>query len=82
MQRTVALVASMARTVLLSCGMALALNAVDCEGGGIRCVGTDRADLIKGSDDLDAIYGRDGGDTLKGRGEGDALLGQKGDDEL
>jgi Ca2+-binding RTX toxin-like protein len=82
MQRTVVLVASMALTVLLSCGMALALNAVDCEGGGIRCVGTDRADLIRGSDDLDAIYGRDGGDTLKGRGEGDALLGHKGDDEL
>lgn len=72
----------MALTVLLSCGMALALNAVDCEGGGIRCVGTDGADLIRGSDDLDAIYGRDGRDTLKGRGEGDALLGQKGDDEL
>jgi hypothetical protein len=82
MQRTVVLVASMALTVLLSCGMALALNAVGCGGGGIRCVGTDRADLIRGSDDLDAIYGRDGGDTLKGRGEGDALLGQKGDDEL
>ena len=72
----------MALTVLLSCGVALALNAVDCEGGGIRCVGTDGADLIRGSDDLDAIYGRDGRDTLKGRGEGDALLGQEGDDQL
>jgi peroxidase len=82
MRRTVILLASTALAVLLSCGAALALNAVSCEGGGIRCVGTDRADLIRGSDDLDAIYGRDGGDILKGRGEGDALLGHKGDDEL
>jgi len=47
-------------------------------GGAIRCVGTDRPDLMRGSDDLDAIYGRAGDDILKGRGEGDALLGHKG----
>jgi hypothetical protein len=82
MQRTVVLMASMAFAVLLSCGVALALNAVSCEGGGVRCVGTDRPDLVRGSDDLDAIYGRDGDDILKGRGEGDALLGHKGDDGL
>jgi Ca2+-binding RTX toxin-like protein len=82
MRRTVILLASMALAVMLSAGTALALNVVSCEGGGIRCAGTDRPDLIRGSDDLDAIYGRDGSDTLKGRGEGDALLGHKGDDEL
>jgi hypothetical protein len=82
MRRTVILLASTALAVLLSCGAALALNAASCEGGGIRCVGTDKPDLVRGSDDLDAIYGRDGGDILKGRGEGDALLGQKGGDEL
>ncbi len=82
MQRTVALMASMAFAVLPSCGVALALNAVSCVGGGVRCVGTDRPDLVRGSDDLDAIYGRDGNDILTGRGEGDALLGQKGDDEI
>ena len=82
MRKTVVLLALMAFAVLLSCGVALALNAVSCEGGGVRCVGTDRPDLVRGSDDLDAIYGRDGNDILKGRGEGDALLGQKGDDEL
>jgi hypothetical protein len=82
MRRRAILLASMALAVLLSCGVALALNAVSCDGGGVRCVGTDRPDLVRGSDDLDAIYGRDGDDILKGRGEGDALLGHKGDDEL
>ncbi len=35
----------------------------------MRCVGTDRPDLVRGSDALDAIYGRDGDDILKGREE-------------
>src|SRR4028119_1532512 len=82
MGRTALLLVSTALAIMLSAGVALALNAVDCEGGGIRCVGTDRPDLVRGSDDLDAIYGRDGGDILKGRGEGDALLGHKGDELL
>jgi Ca2+-binding RTX toxin-like protein len=72
----------MAFAVLLSCGVALALNAIACEGGGERCVGTDRPDLMKGTGDIDAIYGRDKGDTLKGFGDTDALLGQKGEDTL
>jgi Ca2+-binding RTX toxin-like protein len=82
MGRTALLLASTALAIMLSTGVALALNAVDCEGGGIRCVGTDRPDLVRGTDGLDAIYGRDGNDTLKGRGEGDALLGHKGADTL
>ena len=75
MRRTVFLLASTALAVLLSCGAALALNAVACEGGGKRCVGTDRPDLMKGTGGIDAIYGRDKGDTLKGFGGTDALLG-------
>src|SRR4028118_1898747 len=82
MRRTVVLVSSMAFAVLLSCGVALALNAIACEGGGERCVGTDRPDLMKGTGDIDAIYGRDKGDPLKGFGDTDALLGQKGEDTL
>jgi Ca2+-binding RTX toxin-like protein len=76
------LLATMVLAMLLSSGVALALNTINCEGSGIRCVGTDRPDLMKGTSDLDAIYGRDKGDTLKGFGEGDALLGQMGDDKL
>ncbi len=82
MRRTVLLVASTVFAVLLSCGVALALNAISCEGEGKRCVGTDRPDLMKGTGDVDAIYGRDKGDTLKGFGDTDALLGQKGEDTL
>ena len=78
MRRTAFLLASTALAVLLSCGAALALNAVACEGGGKRCVGTDRPDLMKGTGGIDAIYGRDKGDTLKGFGDTDALLGQRG----
>jgi len=80
--RTTAVTLILALAVTLSAGTALALNAIDCGGGGIRCTGTERPDLMRGSHDLDAIYGRDGNDTLKGRGEGDALLGQKGADTL
>jgi Ca2+-binding RTX toxin-like protein len=58
------------------------LNVVDCEGSGIKCVGTNRADLIKGTNGLDLIYARDKADTLKGFGKGDALLGQRGNDTI
>jgi hypothetical protein len=58
------------------------LNTINCEGSGIKCVGTDHADLMKGTAGLDAMYGRDKGDTLKGFGRIDALLGQKGNDTL
>jgi len=58
------------------------LNTINCEGSGIRCVGTDRADLMQGTAGIDAMYGRDKGDTLKGFGKGDALLGQNGEDTL
>ena len=78
MRRTIFLLASTALAVLLSCGAALASNAVACEGGGKRCVGTDGPDPMKGTGGIDAIYGRDKGDTLKGFGDTDALLGQRG----
>jgi hypothetical protein len=72
----------MAFALLLSCGVALALTFIACEGEGKRCVGTNRPDLMKGTGDIDAMYGRDKGDTLKGFGDTDALLGQKGEDTL
>jgi Ca2+-binding RTX toxin-like protein len=80
--RAILLMAAMAAELVLGSGIALALNVVDCEGSGIRCVGTNRADLMKGTNGLDAMYGRDKGDTLKGFGKGDALLGQRGNDTL
>jgi Ca2+-binding RTX toxin-like protein len=82
MRKSLLLVASTILTVLLSSGVALALNTINCEGSGIRCVGTNRPDLMKGTAGLDAMYGREKGDTLKGFGKEDALLGQEGDDTL
>lgn len=73
---------AMAAVLMMSGGVALALNTIGCEGSGIKCVGTNRPDLIRGTADLDAIYGRDKGDTIKGFGKGDALLGNKGSDRL
>lgn len=71
-----------ALAIMLSAGVALALNVVNCEGSGKTCVGTEGADLMKGTSSMDAMYARDKADTLKGFGEGDALLGQHGDDTL
>lgn len=82
MRRTVLLSASVALVVLLASGVAMALNTINCEGGGTRCVGTDKPDLMKGTSDLDLMYGRDKGDTLKGFVRSDALLGQEGGDTL
>ena len=81
-RRAILLMATMAAVLIAASGVALALNTINCEGSGIKCVGTDRPDLMKGTRGLDAMYGRDKGDTLKGFGEGDALLGQMGDDTL
>jgi Ca2+-binding RTX toxin-like protein len=81
-RRAILLTTTMVVALVLGSGVALALRTISCEGSGIKCVGTDRADLMKGARGLDAMYGRDKGDTLKGFGEGDALLGQKGDDRL
>jgi Ca2+-binding RTX toxin-like protein len=81
-RRAILLMTTMALALVLGSGVALALNVVNCEGSGIKCVGTNKADLIKGTNGLDAIYARDKNDTLKGFGRGDALLGQKGNDTL
>lgn len=81
-RRTVFLLVATALAVLLSSGVALALNTINCEEGARRCVGTDRPDLMRGTDGFDQMFGRDGSDTMKGFGRFDALLGQKGDDRL
>jgi Ca2+-binding RTX toxin-like protein len=63
---------AMAVALMLGSGVALAVNTINCEGSGIKCVGTNRPDLMKGTSGLDAIYGRDKGGTLKVFGRGDA----------
>jgi Ca2+-binding RTX toxin-like protein len=80
-RRTILLLATTALAVLLSSGVALALNTINCKDSG-RCVGTDRADLMKGTSGFNEMYGRDNDDTLKAFGRSDALIGQEGDDRL
>ncbi len=81
-RRAILLITAMAAALVLGSGVALALSAISCEGSGIKCVGTNRPDLIKGTNGLDAIYARDKADTLKGFARSDALLGQSGNDTL
>lgn len=81
MRRTIFLLAATALAVLLSSGVALALNTINCKTNQV-CTGTERADLMKGTDGFNEMYGRDGNDILKGFGKWDALLGQEGNDRL
>ena len=80
-RRTIFLLATTALAVLLSSGVALALNTINCKTNQV-CTGTERADLMKGTDGSDDMRGRDGNDTLKGFGKWDILLGQEGNDRL
>jgi Ca2+-binding RTX toxin-like protein len=71
----------MGTALLLSSGVALALNVINCESEE-PCRGTDRDDLMKGTDGFNYMLGRGDDDTLKGFGRSDGLLGQEGDDRL
>ena len=78
MRRTVVLMASMALTVLLASGVALALNTIRCDGG--KCNGTPKADKMMGTGGRDIIYGLKGDDALFGRPGRDDLYGFEGGD--
>ncbi len=82
MKRAMMMAFTAALAMMLSAGAAMAVNTINCEGSGKTCLGTERADLMKGTGGIDAMYARDKADTLKGFDEGDALLGQQGDDTL
>jgi len=57
---------------------------IDFSGGrrGIREVGTNRRDVIRGTGRRDRLSGRRGGDRLLGRGGNDRLFGEGGTDTL
>src|SRR5215217_3637511 len=80
MRRTVVLVASMALTLLLASGVALALNTIRCDGG--KCNGTPRNDRMLGTSKRDIMYGFKGDDSLLGEGGNDDLYGFDGRDGL
>jgi hypothetical protein len=78
MRRTVLLMASMALTLLLASGVALAINEIRCRGG--ECNGTPRNDKMLGTPRRDIVYGFKGDDRLFGRDAGDDLYGFGGSD--
>jgi Ca2+-binding RTX toxin-like protein len=84
--------------ILLTSGVALANNSINCSGG--SCDGTAKDDTMHGTaapDDINArrgddgvyglgsedfLYGRRGGDTLQAGSDDDALYGDFGNDKL
>jgi hypothetical protein len=71
MRRIVLLMASMALTLLLASGVALAFNTIRCDGG--KCSGTPRDDKMLGTSGRDVMYGFKGNDRLLGEGGRDDL---------
>jgi Ca2+-binding RTX toxin-like protein len=83
MRKTFLLLTSIALTTLLVSGVALAyhgirLNIIRCDGG--RCLGTPKADLMRGTVGRDIIYGLKGHDELYGQSGRDDLYGFEGND--
>ena len=72
MRRTVLLLATMALTLLVASGVALAVTKI----------GTDGPDTLRGTNGADNLVGKGGSDDLFGLGGGDNLLGGEGRDAL
>ena len=63
-RRTTLLLLSTLAAVVLSCGIAFALNAIQCKTNQ-TCKGTDGRDLMKGTAGTNTMFARSGGDTLE-----------------
>jgi Ca2+-binding RTX toxin-like protein len=80
-RRTIVLLASIALTLVLASGVALAAT-VNCVAGASECTGTPNPDTINGSADADFIYGLAGADDMRGNEGADYLQGDRGADHL
>lgn len=81
-RRAILLILTMAATVVLASGVALAVTK-QCQGGlSFICSGTKKGDTLLGTNDFDYILGKGGNDTLKGFGSSDELYGGKGNDQI
>lgn len=81
MKRTLALIAVVGTTLLLSSGVALAaINDITCPGG--ECVGTEGDDSMTGSEVDDLMYGLGGNDNIFGHFGNDYMDGGPGNDYL
>ena len=74
MRRTVVLLATMALTLLVTSGLALAVNKVGTQGRDFR-KGTNKADNLIGNGETDLIFGLAGNDTLLGGSGKDLVFG-------
>jgi Ca2+-binding RTX toxin-like protein len=66
--------------VLLTSGVALAADSINCSGG--FCVGTAKDDTMHGTAGPDEMVAGRGDDWESGMGSGDSLHGQEGKDSL
>jgi len=74
MRRTMLLLASMALTLLVASGLALAVNKVGTQGRDFL-KGTDKADNLIGNGETDLIFGLAGNDNLLGGSGKDLVFG-------
>ena len=74
MRRTVVLLATMALTLLVTSGLALAVNKVGTQGRDFL-KGTNKADNLIGNGETDLIFGLAGNDTLLGGSGKDLVFG-------
>ena len=74
MRRTILLLATIALTLVVAAGVALAVNKVGTDGRDFL-KGTDGADNLVGNDDSDRIFGLAGKDNLIGGPGKDAVFG-------
>jgi len=72
MRRTVVLLATMALTLLVASGVALAVTRI----------GTDGPDTLMGTKGSDQLLGKGGSDRINGRGGNDVISGGPGNDEF
>ena len=79
-RRAVLLLIAMSAALVVASGVALAVDKT-CQPNR-KCVGTKRADTLRGTSGPDRIYGLRGSDDLIGLGAGDRLFGGRGNDEL
>jgi Ca2+-binding RTX toxin-like protein len=79
MRRSALLLATIALTLLVASGVALA-KTINCNGG--LCFGTNNSDSIYGSNRHDTIFAKKGGDFVSGRGRADDLNGGDGNDSI
>ena len=81
MRRTIALLTTMAMTLLAATSVAMATSRINCTFSG-NCYGTNSADYIHGGEGNNIIYGKDGDDSIIGNTGDDSLLGMGGKDTM